>query len=218
MTPSPTKKSSLRAFTYLLYKITLCLALIPIACSFNWQDKNKHNIFAKDRPPLTLFGLLGTALLGLLSFPNWMIYQICSRFEKVIRWCCRSQNQKPVFTSHDLLIKLFMWPVYTATALLLLVPAVLIKSIEYSVRFTVSLSLGLVYLTKSLITTSLSFLFVKKEDNTSNLTTVPHHGGGNPSKKAGKEDLPKRRALSKTSSTNPEKPGACTNLDKPNRP
>ncbi len=213
-----TNKTSLNAFTHLLYKITLCVALIPIACSFDWQDKNKHNIFAKDRPSLTLFGRLGTALLGLLSFPNWMIYQICSCFERVIRWCCRCQNQKPVFTSHDLLIKLFMWPVYTATALLLLVPAVLVKTIEYSIRFTVSLSKGLYYLAKSLITTSLSFLFIKKEDNISSLATSPHHGGRNHCKKAGKENLRKRLALGETSSTNPEETGSCSNLDKPNCP
>lgn len=218
MSTHPTNKTLPYAFGHLLYQITLCIALIPIACSFDWHDKKKHNIFGQDRPPLTLFGHLATVLFGLLALPNWLIYQICSRLEKAIRWCLRCQNKTSVLTGNDLMVKLMMWPVYTATALLLLVPAVLIKSIELSVRFAIALCKGLYYLLKSLITTSLSSLLVKKEDTSSNLATTSSHTDSNPSKKLGNHPIPENNKLDNTDKKEPEQNDACTAADKPKGP
>ena len=138
---------------HILYQLTLILALLPIACAFKWNNK-KEDPFKKES--LTVFGHIGLVVWGLLAIPCFILHQLVTRIECIIRWCCQCTNKQAVWTNNPLLKKFLMWPVWTATALTLLIPAVIYKTL--SLTFTISkfIAKAFIHLVQNLLTRSIA--------------------------------------------------------------
>ena len=134
-----------------LYQITLILALLPIACAFKWNNK-KEDPFKKES--LTVFGHIGLVVWGLIAIPCFVLHQLVTRIERIIRWCCQCTNKQAIWTDNALLKKFLMWPVWTATALILLIPAVIYKGLSLTFTITKFMAKSFTHWTQNLLTRS----------------------------------------------------------------